>query len=67
MDNFLKLSVNDQYVFEMSESNINELDAIPTEKNKFHIIKGNSSFNATVFNSDFIQKINLSTWIQIEY
>jgi len=56
MSNSYKLAVNQGTPFDLSESDLNNLDAIPTGTAKFHILKNNKSYQAAITASDFIAK-----------
>ena len=56
MSNSYKLSVNNAFVFDLSESDIKNLDAVSVEKSKFHVLKDNKPFKAEIVSADFIAK-----------
>jgi biotin carboxyl carrier protein len=56
MSNSYKLSVNNQTTFDLTESDLKNLDAISVGDSKFHILKDNKSYKAVIVASDFISK-----------
>lgn len=56
MSNSYKLSVNNSTFFDLSESNIDQLDAVSLENNKFHVLKDNKPFQAEIVSKDFFAK-----------
>lgn len=56
MSNTYKLLVNQTTSFEVTESNLQHLDAVRTDENKFHILKENKPYKAEIISSDFVAK-----------
>ncbi|WP_310382046.1 acetyl-CoA carboxylase biotin carboxyl carrier protein subunit [Flavobacterium sp.] len=56
MSNSYKLSVNHGTPIDLSESDLENLDAIPIGKAKFHVLKNNKSFKTEIISTDFIAK-----------
>lgn len=56
MSNSYKLSVNNSTFFDLSESNIENLDAVSLENDKFHVLKDNQSYQAEIISKDFLAK-----------
>ena len=56
MSNSYKLSVNQGTPIDLSESDLKNLDAIPSGNNKFHILKNDKPYKAEIIVSDFIAK-----------
>ncbi|WP_396157127.1 biotin/lipoyl-containing protein [Flavobacterium sp.] len=56
MDSTYKLSVNNINSFELSESDLKNLDAVLVENSKFHILNNSKPYNAEIISSDFIAK-----------
>mgnify|MGYP003504731062 FL=1 len=56
MSTSYKLSVNNTTNFELSESDLKNLDAVSVEKAKFHVLKDNKPFKAEIVAADFISK-----------
>lgn len=56
MDTPYKLSVNNSISFDLSESDLVNLDAVSIEKNKFHVLKDNKPYKAEIVASDFNSK-----------
>ncbi|WP_282787164.1 acetyl-CoA carboxylase biotin carboxyl carrier protein subunit [Flavobacterium croceum] len=56
MSTTYKLSVNQTYSFDLSESDLKNLDALPTDKSNYHVLKNNKSFKAEITHIDFINK-----------
>ena len=56
MSNSYKLSVNQGTPIDLSESDLKNLDAIPSGNTKFHILKNNKSYKAEIIATDFISK-----------
>lgn len=51
-----KAKVNASYEFELTQEAINQLDAVETSTNKYHILQNNSSIKANIVSSDFNKK-----------
>ena len=51
-----KIKVNNTFIFEASEEDINQLDVVKTTKDEFHILQKNASVEASVLETDFNQK-----------
>lgn len=51
-----KAKVNASYEFDVTEEAINQLDAVETSTNKYHILQNNSSIKANIVSSDFNKK-----------
>jgi len=51
-----KIKVNETHSFNISEETMENLDAIETTLNNYHIIQDDTTINASVINSDFNQK-----------
>ena len=56
MSNSYKLSVNHSNIFDYTESDLKNLDAVSVEKTKFHVLKDNKPYNAEIVAADFIAK-----------
>jgi biotin carboxyl carrier protein len=56
MDSTYKLSVNNLNSFDLSESDLNNLDASRVSNSKFHILKNNKPYIAEIISCDFIAK-----------
>ncbi len=56
MDSTYKLSVNNSSFFELSESDLKNLDAVSVENSKFHVLKDNNPYLAEIISTDFIAK-----------
>lgn len=52
-----KAKVNASYEFDVSKEAVDQLDAVKTSTNKYHILQNNSSIKANIVNSDFNKKI----------
>ena len=50
------IKVNDAFDFDFTESELKELDVVPTSQNHFHIIKDNHQFQAEIVTTDFVAK-----------
>ena len=50
------LSVNNSNSFELTESDLGNLDAVSIAENKFHILKDSKPFKAEIIAADFISK-----------
>lgn len=62
-----QLSVNHTYSFDLSEEESSKLDAVSTEKNKFHVLKNNLPYKAEIISAHFNQrkyciKVNNNTY-----
>lgn len=51
-----KAKVNASYEFDVTEEAIDQLDAVETSTNKYHILQNNSSIKASIVVSDFNKK-----------
>ena len=56
MSNNYKLSVNHATSFDLSESDLKNLDAVSVEKDKFHVLKNHKPYKAEIVSSDFLAK-----------
>lgn len=56
MDATYKLSVNNLNSFELSESDLKNLDAVSVEKSKFHVLKDSKPYKVEIISTDFITK-----------
>lgn len=56
MSNSYKLSVNNTSSFDLSESDLKNLDAVSMDKTKFHVLKDSKPFKAEIISADFIAK-----------
>ena len=56
MDKKFKVKVNGSYDFDISESEISNLDTIQVSKNNFHILQKNKSYKAEIVASNFNNK-----------
>jgi len=56
MSNTYKLSVNHTNSFDLSESNLKNLDAVGVEKDKFHVLKNHIPYKAEIVSADFLAK-----------
>jgi biotin carboxyl carrier protein len=68
MSNSYKLNVNNTFNFDVEEDFISQLDAVSVEKDKFHILKDNTPYQAEIIATDFINKtytvkVNNATYI----
>ncbi|WP_179335028.1 acetyl-CoA carboxylase biotin carboxyl carrier protein subunit [Winogradskyella costae] len=52
-----KIKVNTSYVFNVTNENIEQLDAVETANNKYHILQDHTPINAEIITSDFNQKL----------
>ena len=67
MSNHYKLNVNNTFQFDVESDVVTQLDAVSVEKNKFHILKNNTPYQAEIIAADFINKtytvkVNNSTY-----
>ncbi len=51
-----KLLVNNSKTFEVTESNLQQLDAVQIEATKFHVLKDNKPYKAELVSANFISK-----------
>ncbi|WP_425075152.1 acetyl-CoA carboxylase biotin carboxyl carrier protein subunit [Psychroserpens sp. S379A] len=51
-----KIKVNNSHSFDISKEDIEQLDAIETNTNQFHVLQHNNSTKASVLSSDFNNK-----------
>jgi len=56
MDSTYRLSVNNSSNFELTESDLKNLDAVSVDNSKFHVLKENKPYKAEIIASDFIAK-----------
>lgn len=56
MINSYKLHVNNTTTFDLSESDLINLDAVKVEKSKFHVLKNHKPYTAEIISADFISK-----------
>jgi biotin carboxyl carrier protein len=56
MDTKYKLSVNHSSSFDLSESDLKNLDVVSVGKNNFHVLKDHKPFKAEIVSADFISK-----------
>lgn len=56
MSTTYQLKVNNSIVFDFSENQLSELDAVSIETAKFHILQNNCPFQAEIIASDFNSK-----------
>lgn len=69
MDNTLfKVKVNENHTFDLTEGDIEKMDALPTTSNKYHILQGSRPFQVEIINSNFLKKqyeikVNNNTYV----
>jgi|SRR6478672_5717559 len=56
MSNSYQLSVNNSNQFERTESDLQNLDAVSIERDKFHILKDGKPYKAEITSADFLSK-----------
>lgn len=56
MSNSYKLSVNNSSIFDLSESDLKNLDAVRVEKSMFHVLNDNKPYKVEIISADFIAK-----------
>lgn len=56
MDKKYKVKVNENFEFEFSQKEIEELDAKQINNSNYHILKDDRSFNASILKPDFLQR-----------
>jgi biotin carboxyl carrier protein len=56
MSNTFKLSVNHANVYDLTESDLKNLDAVSVEKDKFHILKNHIPYKVEIVSADFLTK-----------
>jgi biotin carboxyl carrier protein len=56
MSNTYKLSVNHANAFDLTESDLKNLDAVGVEKDKFHVLKNHIPYKAEIVFADFLAK-----------
>lgn len=56
-----RVNVNSTFQFDLDKEHIAQLDAVPVEKNKFHILHENKPYKAEIITSDFIHKSYIVT------
>lgn len=56
MNKSYKLTVNQTNTYDLSNENLNLLDAVSVKENHFHILKENTAYQAEIISSDFINR-----------
>lgn len=56
MSNHYKLNVNNTFQFDLEKDVVAQLDAVSVAKNKFHILKNNTPYQAEIIATNFINK-----------
>ena len=56
MSNTYKLSVNHANTYDLTESDLKNLDAVSVEKDKFHVLKNHIPYKAEIVSADFLAK-----------
>jgi biotin carboxyl carrier protein len=56
MSNTYKLSVNNVNSYDLSESDLKNLDAVVVAKDNFHVLKNHIPYKAAIISSDFLSK-----------
>ena len=56
MNNKYKLNVNKTFEVNLSEEDVQQLNAVKTSKDSYHVLNDNKSYQAVVTQSDFLQK-----------
>ncbi|MDP5097584.1 MAG: acetyl-CoA carboxylase biotin carboxyl carrier protein subunit, partial [Flavobacterium sp.] len=56
MSNTYKLSVNHANTYDLTESDLKNLDAVSVEKDKFHVLKNHIPYKAEIVSADFLSK-----------
>ncbi len=56
MSNTYKLSVNHANTYDLTESDLKNLDAVSVEKDKFHVLKNHTPYKAEIVSADFLAK-----------
>ena len=56
MSNSYKLSVNNSFSVDLSESDLQNLDAVSVENGKFHVLKNSKPYKAEIVAADFNTK-----------
>jgi len=56
MQDKFSLNVNDQFHFELSKEQIDELDVLELNKDHYHLLKNNKSFETKIIASEFHDK-----------
>lgn len=56
MSNSYKLSVNNANTFDLSESDLKNLDALQVEQSKYHVLKNHIPYTAEIISANFISK-----------
>ena len=51
-----KLLVNNSASFEVTENDLQKLDAVKVEDSKFHVLKDNKPYKAEIISADFLSK-----------
>jgi biotin carboxyl carrier protein len=67
MSNSYTLSVNNTFSFDVTESDLKNLDAISIDATRFHVLKDHKSYQAEIISADliakkYIIKVNNSTY-----
>lgn len=56
MDNTFKVTVNENLAFDLTDGDIQKVDALRTTGTRYHILQGNRPFSVEIVDSDFNQK-----------
>lgn len=56
MSNTYKLSVNQANTYDLTESDLKNLDAVGVEKDKFHVLKNHIPYKVEIVSADFLAK-----------
>ncbi len=56
MDNAFKVTVNENLAFDLTDEDIQKVDALRTSGTQYHILQGNRPFSVEIVDSDFNQK-----------
>ena len=56
MSEVFKVNVNNTFQFDFDNESISQLDSVPVEKNKFHILNQNKPFQVEIVAADFNHK-----------
>ena len=56
MNNKYKLNVNKTFEVNLSEEDVQQLNAVKTSEDSYHVLNDNKSYQAVVTQSDFLQK-----------
>ena len=56
MEDTFKILVNGEFEYQLTSEDLDTLDIVPTEQDRYHILKENKPYHITILNGDFNAK-----------